>query len=76
MLVAAAEMAGMEVPEDTDGYDRTKYPHWHVFCVCQLGRRILNAGDHWGNAKVIADIPLADLKTMTFNQIKERGFLC
>lgn len=73
MLVAAAEQAGMEVPADPDHYDATKYPHFDIFCILQLGRSI-RWGEHWDNAKVLASIPIEKLNLMTIDQLIEMGF--
>jgi hypothetical protein len=37
-LVAAATEAGMELPDNVRDFDKNEYPHFHAFCVTQLGR--------------------------------------
>lgn len=37
MIADAAVRAGIKVPDDLDEYDPLKYPHWHIFCMVQLG---------------------------------------
>lgn len=73
MLTAAAQLAGMKVPPDPDDFDPEKFPHFHVFCLLQLSRPVRVHGEHWNNAKVIADIPEDKLRTMTLGDFIEAG---
>jgi hypothetical protein len=74
MLVEAAEQAGMKVPADPDNYDAEEYPHFDLYCLLQLCRPI-RWGEHWENAKVLAGIPIDELKKLTLAQlIEEKGF--
>lgn len=73
MLVEAAERAGMPVPSDVDNFDPNEYPHFHVFCRLQLGKRI-RWGEHWDNAKVIASIGFDRIKTMHLEDFIAAGF--
>ena len=61
MLKGAAELAGMKVPPDLEKYSNSDYPHWHCFCVLQLGRAVTYHGEHWDNAKIIAAVPDDDI---------------
>jgi len=73
MLATAAEKAGMKVPPDPDGeWKVEEYPHFNIFCVVQLGRRI-RWGEHWDNAKVVAAIPEEKLATITLMDLIESG---
>lgn len=73
MIAQAAEEAGIKVPADPDGeYIPAEYPHWHVFCLLQLGRRV-RWGEHWDNAKVIAAIPEEKLKEMHLEDFIKAG---
>lgn len=74
MLVSAAERAGIKVPDDPDNYDKTKYPHFAVFCTAQLGNPMPYAGVHWKNARVIAEISDEDITKVTFQDLENRGF--
>jgi hypothetical protein len=73
MLVDAAQKAGMKVPPDPDNYDKAEYPHFDYFCLLQLARPI-KWGEHWNNAKILAEIPIEKLNKMTINQFVEQGF--
>lgn len=73
MLVEAAKQAGMEVPSDPDHYDNEKFPHFHVFCGAQLGRSLAFWGEHWENAKVVAEIPEKEIRTLTIQQLVDKG---
>lgn len=68
MLTRAAEQAGMKAPSDedadSDNFNKEDYPHFWVFCLLQLNRP-MQPGEHWDNAKVIAEIPEDKLKSMT-----------
>jgi len=74
MITQAASQAGMKVPDDPDNFVPDDFPHFHVFCNCQLGQP-MSPGAHWENAKVIVAIPEADLRTITFDQILEKGWV-
>ena len=84
MLVAAAEQAGMKVPEcfgsDTDRAEdpdpdtfRVSHPHFFVFCALQLGRRMSSPAQHFYNANVIAAITEDRLKRMTVQDFIKAG---
>lgn len=75
MLLSAAEQAGMKTPElgDNDEFDMNEFPHFAVFCNAQLGRRMSDMGEHWGNAKIIADIPEHEIRTITLGGLIDRG---
>lgn len=70
MLIGAAKAADMPVPEDGDKLEvndalKETHPHFWVFCMLQLARRMTSPSEHWENARVIAPIPLERLMTMT-----------
>lgn len=75
MLTGAAEAAGIKVPDDPDKYQEVKdtYPHFFVFCMIQLARRMAMNGEHFRNAEVIAKIPAEKLITMTIQDLIEAG---
>jgi len=73
MLFSACDKAGIKHPKDADNYDADEYPHFHVFCKLQLGRR-MQIGEHWENAKVIASIPEDEIRTITLPEILAKGF--
>jgi hypothetical protein len=77
MLVDAAKQAGMKVPEDPDKFQEVKdeYPHFCVFCLIQLGKPMSYMGEHWENAKVIAEISDEKIKQITFAELQDLG-LC
>jgi hypothetical protein len=74
MLVSAAEKAGMKVPVDSDNFVPEEFPHFHVFCLMQLGAAVPYHGCHWDNAKVIAEIPDEEIKSVTMQDILLKGF--
>lgn len=74
MLVGAAEDAGMKVPPDTENYDPKEYPHFDLFCLLQLARP-MQWGEQFDNAKILAEIPIEELRKMTVKQlVLEKGF--
>jgi hypothetical protein len=81
MLVGAATEAGMKVPpegqldqeDETKQFDKEEYPHFWVFCCLQLGRPMGSWSEHWDNAKIIADIPVEELKTMKLEDFLAKG---
>ena len=76
ILATYAAEAGMAHPEDPDQFEELKadFPHFHIFCVLQLGQPMPNPQAGWDNAKVVADIPLEELKTMTQQHFIDKGF--
>lgn len=74
-LVEAAKEAGMKVPENLEDYGKDKYPHWFVYTEMQLGASMPYAGVHWDNAKVVAELSDKEIKTITPEELKGRGFL-
>ena len=72
MLVSAAEQAGMKVPDNPDDFNREDYKHFFVFCNAQLCRP-MSPGEHWDNAKVIAEIPEEEITTVTLEDLIDRG---
>lgn len=76
MLEQAATDAGIPVPpnSDTDDYDLEAFPRFYLFCVAQLGRPMVSPGAHWENAKVIAALPEDQIKSITYEQLLEKGW--
>jgi len=76
LLVNPAREAGIKVPPDEhlDDYAPDEYPHWHVYLLCQIGAPMPHASAHWENAKVIAEIPEGEIRTITRAQLTKRGF--
>ncbi len=74
MLIPAAEKAGIKVPPNPDKFDSKEFPHFAVFCNAQLCRATAYHGEHWENAKLIADISEDDIKTITWDKLREMGF--
>jgi hypothetical protein len=75
MIADAAVKAGMKVPENPDdetSWMQEDYPHFRVFCTVQLCRRI-RWGEHWGNAEVVAAIPDSEIRTITLQDLIDRG---
>jgi len=73
MLMKAAEEAGMKVPPNPDEYDQEKFPHFHVFCGVQLGRSMTSWTEHWDNAKVVAEVPEKEIRTITVQGLLDKG---
>lgn len=72
MLLSAAEKAGMPCPPNPDKFETEEFPHFHVFCNVQLGRA-MEWDEHWENAKVLARIPVEELKLLTLEDLLEKG---
>jgi hypothetical protein len=74
LLIQPAKDAGMKVPEDCLDYDYTECPHFHVYAVAQLGRPMPWPGAARDNAKVVAAISAEEIRTVTYEQLVEKGF--
>lgn len=74
MLIGAARLAGIKVPEDARHFDRDAYPHWYAFCALQLGQSMPYPGVHFDNALVIAEVPEGLIFDLTVKDILDRGF--
>ena len=73
MIAKAAIDAGMKVPEDPNGeWEILDFFHFHVFCTVQLCRT-MRWGDHWENAKIIADFTQPQLESMSLNDLISVG---
>lgn len=72
MLIPAAEQAGMSCPSDPGNFIAEEYPHFRIFCSVQL-RRAMEENEPWDNAEVIAAIPEKELKTLTLEDLLEKG---
>lgn len=80
MIAHAAEQAGIKTPnfddmDDDWSFDAEEFPHFQVFCIAQLCRPMMDMGEHWDNAKVIAEIPESEIKNVTFHRLIELGFV-
>lgn len=72
-LLPYAQAAGMKVPKDPTDFKRTRYPHFHVFCVLQLRYlRSLEHAEH--NAVVIKDVPRNFIKQLRPADYRRLGF--
>ncbi len=74
LIENAAREAGIAVPPDVDDFDPDEFPHFHFFCVVQLGRSMNSHNEHWENAKVVAKIPEEKIRTINLFQLQEMGF--
>ncbi len=79
MLLDAADAAGIKHPPenevDNESYNRLEYPHWHVLCLTQLSRP-MSHGEHFDSAKMLAKIPVDELKRMTADDLRKAGVNC
>lgn len=62
----------LKMPEDFENYDPEEYPHFHVFMLTHLGQPIDIAALE-DNANIIADIPENAIKSVTLNDLMEKG---
>jgi hypothetical protein len=53
LLLEPAREAGMKIPNDPYNYNPEEVPHFHVFCILQLGRPMSSPTDHWDNAHIV-----------------------
>lgn len=73
MLVSPAEKAGMKVPEDPDNFKREDYTHFFIFLTVQLGAPMPYPSAHWDNAKLIASLSDEEVKSVTYQQLLDKG---
>lgn len=62
----------LKMPEDFENYNPEEYPHFHVFMLTHLGQPIDIAALE-DNANIIADIPENTIKSVTLNDLMEKG---
>lgn len=75
MLIAPAKEAGMKVPDHLyDDFNPNQFPHFQVFLILQLGRKMPSPDSHWRNAKIIASIPNDRIMGITGSEIQDLGF--
>lgn len=75
MLAEPARKAGMSVPTDPNHFEASEFPHFSVFLGMQLGAPMPQPNAHWRNAEIIAKIPDDQIRTITFKEIIDLGFL-
>lgn len=73
LLLGPASEAGMKVPANPDEFAPDEFPHFQVFCNWQLGRPMPWPTTHWENAKIVAAIPEADIRTITVERLMAAG---
>jgi len=66
MLVPFAESVGMKVPKDPENFDANKYPHFYVYRALQIGRPIIRNVSHADNARIIAEIPEDQIRSVSY----------
>jgi len=74
LIADAAKEAGIPVPPNPERYHKTKWPQFHLFLCAQLGAPMPAPTSHWDNAKVIAKIKPEQCQTITWKNLKRRGF--
>lgn len=74
LLVEPAKKAGIKVPDDPELYPKDDYPHWHVFCIVQLGAPMPSWNAHWENAEVIGKLSPEDVRVASFESLQKAGF--
>lgn len=74
MLVTAAQEAGMSVPPDPENFSGLDYPHFYALFVHQLGKPVRFPGEHWHNAKIVAQVPDDRIREVTLDDLIELGF--
>lgn len=74
LLVEPARKAGIKIPDDLVDYVADDYPHWHVYCIMQLGTPMPTFTAHWQNARIIAKIPQDKINLVTADKIIKMGF--
>lgn len=73
MLVNAAEEADLPVPPDPENFKPERWPHFALFCSVQLNRPMMNPGEHFDNAKVIAKFRVSQLEKLTWKDLIKAG---
>lgn len=74
LLVTPAVDAGISVPEDPENYDASKFPHWHVYTVLQVGASMPNPRAHFENAKIVASVPHDQIEKVSYSDLKRLGW--
>lgn len=73
MFLNYIEGSGLKIPKDLKNYDPQEYPHYSVFEKLHLGIPIDIYSLH-DNAKIIAKLTNDEIKTITLNQLIDKGF--
>lgn len=61
-----------KLPEDLDEYEAELFPHYHVFSTLHLGRG-LDTSSVDPNARIIAEVPDDEIRTITLEQLQILG---
>ena len=62
----------LKMPSDFENYNPEEYPHFHVFMLAHLGQPI-DIPELENNANIIAEIPEEDIKSVTIDDLMEKG---
>lgn len=74
MLLEPAKQAGIKTPENPDDFSAEEFQYFALFIYAQLGTPMPTPTSHWDNAKIIASLKKKEIKTITFEQLEEKGF--
>ena len=74
LLLEPAKDACISIPENLEEYDQEKHPHWHVFCMLQLGSPMPDSNAHFHNAHIVSRIPDEEIYNITAREVVKRGF--
>lgn len=69
-LVHAAKEAGITVPEDIYSSVREEFPHWVLFCDCQIDRPLQDDTSHYKNAIALASISEEDMRGLRYRDVQ------
>lgn len=62
----------LKIPEDFGNYNPEECPHFHVFILIHLGQ-LIDIAALENNANIIADIPENAIKSVTLDDLMEKG---
>ena len=69
-LVHAAQEAGIAVPSELYSSVRDEFPHWVLFCDCQIDRPLQDDKSHYRNAIALATIPEEDVRGLKYRDVQ------
>lgn len=74
IYVDAARRAGLAVPDDWRSYDKTAFPHYHVFATMQRARQDAAKKTVFANARIVAKVSAEEATTLSLYHFMQLGF--
>lgn len=73
LLAAIAQRHGIKTPPQSESYEPSEYPHWHVYLLMQLDAPMPSPTSAADNAAIVARIPNEKILRITPKELRALG---